>query len=266
VSIHHRQRQVVLPRVVPNAGLQAYYRKRLDRLIEAMHDSVAYWVAQAYRANPPEIAQDESPAVAMRRLMRKLASRWNREFDKLARKLSPEFVRRNGRMSDTQFIEHLKAAGFTVEFSVSRQVNDVMQAAIGENVALIKSIPQQYLTQVEGMVLRSVQAGRDLSTLSKDLQHQYGVTRRRAALIARDQNNKATSAIYRARQVELGIEEAIWHHSHAGKTPRPAHVAMNGKTYKVSEGMWDEDEQRYVFPGQLISCRCTAKSIIRGFM
>jgi SPP1 gp7 family putative phage head morphogenesis protein len=264
--LHQRQRDVTIPHVVPNAGLQAYYRKRLQGMIEAMADSIAWWVSQAYRRKPPVMAQDETPADALRRVIRKLERRWTRNFDELARKLSPQFVARNGRLSDRQFMEHLKKAGFSIEFQMTPAMRDIARATVAENVSLIRSIPRQHFTQVEGMVMRSVQAGRDLGTLSQDLQHQFGVTKRRAALIARDQNNKATSSFNRARQQELGIEEAIWRHSHAGKTPRPTHVDMDGKVYKVDEGMWDEDEGRYVWPGQLIGCRCTSKSLIRGFM
>lgn len=267
--MHQRRRTIVLPRINPNVGLEAAYRRKLDALIDKMHKSVGYWVKATYRQNTPQIAMlanDESPAMAMRRLMRGLTSQWNKEFAKLAKQFAPEFVRRNGRLSDQAFKQALKDAGFTVEFSLTKTVNDVMQASIGENVALIRSIPQQYLGEVEGMVLRSVQAGRDLGTLSAELQDRYAVTKRRAALISRDQNNKATSVINRVRQLDLGIEEAIWHHSHAGKKPRPSHVDMDGKVYKVAQGMWDEDEKAYVFPGQLINCRCTAKSIIPGFI
>jgi SPP1 gp7 family putative phage head morphogenesis protein len=145
-------------------------------------------------------------------------------------------------------------------------MRDIIQATVHENVSLIKSIPRQYLTQVEGLTMRSVQSGRDLGFLAKGLQKQFGVTKKRAALIARDQNNKATTMLNRARQTELGITEAIWVHSSAGKKPRPTHVKMNGKRYDVSEGMYDSHEGRYVLPGELINCRCTSRSVIPGFV
>jgi uncharacterized protein with gpF-like domain len=55
--------------------------------------------------------------------------------------------------------------------------------------------------------------------------------------LARDQNNKATASMTHARQDELGIAEASWVRSGAGKHPRPTHVAMNGKKYDVNKGM-----------------------------
>ena len=66
-----------------------------------------------------------------------------------------------------------------------------------------------------------------------------------AVIIARDQNNKATASMTRARQNELGITEAIWVHSGAGKHPRPTHVAMNGAKYDVKKGMWDPAVKRW---------------------
>jgi uncharacterized protein with gpF-like domain len=92
------------------------------------------------------------------------------------------------------------------------------------------------------------------------------VTRKRAALISRDQNSKATSALHKARQLELGIEEGIWMHSHGGKKPRPSHLKNDGKKYDIKKGWYDPDAKQWVQPGELISCHCVGRSIIPGFV
>jgi SPP1 gp7 family putative phage head morphogenesis protein len=140
-----------------------------------------------------------------------------------------------------------------------------MQATINEQVSLIKSIPSQYFTQIEGVVMRSVQTGRDLGQLTKDLQEQFGVTRRRAATIARSQNNIATSSMTRARQDALGITEGTWVHSGAGKHPRPTHVAMSGKRFNLKKGMYDSAVKRWILPAQEPGCRCIWRPVIAGF-
>jgi SPP1 gp7 family putative phage head morphogenesis protein len=144
-------------------------------------------------------------------------------------------------------------------------MQDVFAATVQANVSLIKSIPAQYFTQIEGIVMRGVQTGYDLKQITDDLQHQFKVSRKRAAFIARDQASKATSTLGRARQMSLGITKAIWVHSHAGKVPRPEHVKMDGKEYDLSEGMFDPVEGKYIFPGQLINCRCFSRGIVPGF-
>jgi len=156
--------------------------------------------------------------------------------------------------------QSLKAAGWAVEFTMTPVVRDAFTASLAENVGLIKSIPIQYHQQVEGIVMRSYSAGRDLHTMVKDLQTLYPKVQNRAVLIARDQSNKANAVVNRARQLQLGIVEAIWMHSHAGKEPRPDHVAANGKKYKIAEGCLISGE--FIQPGSLINCRCTCRPVL----
>ena len=253
----------MLDPVRPNAGLRAAYQRKLESRIEAMVRSVGFWLKAAYRANEPEMAQDASPAMELRAAVRRMARRWQRDFDKLAPELAEYFARAAADRSDAQLMAMLKNRGMAVRFKATAAQNDAYQAVIGENISLIKSIPQQYMTQVEGSVMRAVQAGRDLDTLTKELAQHSGVTVRRAAFIARDQNNKATAVYNRVRQKELGIKEAIWMHSAGGKTPRPEHVAFSGQRYDIEKGAFLEG--KWTWPGHEINCRCVSKSVIPGF-
>ena len=264
-KLRGRGEKVIRP-VRPNAGTEAEFRRRLLKLVDDMHASVTYWLSAAYKAHPPRMAQDEIPARELRDAMAKLARQWLHNFDESAKDLADYFATEIADRSDAALMAALRKGGFVLgKFKMTPAVRDIIDATVNSNVSLIKSIPQRYLGAVEGVVMRSVQTGRDLEQLTKDLQKQFGVERRRAILIARDQNNKATSAMTRARQVEMGVSEAIWMHSHAGKKPRPTHVKMDGKRYDVRQGMYDQAEGRYVFPGELINCRCTSRSVIAGF-
>lgn len=252
--------------VLPNAGIEAEYRRRLLALLDDMDRSLVHWLRAAYRRHEPATAaSDASPVDAIRRAMRELARRWLRNFDEAAPRLAEHFSKAAADRSDAALRRVLRDAGISVRFAPTAAARDVVGATVAQNVALIRSIPQQYLTQVEGIVMRSVQTGRDLGQLTKDLRDRLGVERRRAELIALDQNNKATSAMLHARLREVGIEEAVWMHSHAGREPRPTHVAMNGRRYRVAEGMYDPAERRNVWPGELINCRCSAKPVVAGF-
>lgn len=251
--------------VHPNAGIQAAYRRRMDRLIDEMHRSIMFWVRAAYRANPPKMAQDRNPAQELRAAMRKLAEQWQRNFDDAAPKLAEYFAKAVRLRSDAALRKILRDGGISVKFKMTSTMRDVVDATITEQVNLIKSIPQRYLTQVEGMVMRSIQTGRDLGALSKELQTQLGVTRRRAALIARDQNNKASASMTRARQDAVGVTEGDWVHSNAGKHPRPTHVAMHGKRFNLRKGMYDSAVGKWILPGELINCRCIWRPVIKGF-
>jgi SPP1 gp7 family putative phage head morphogenesis protein len=257
--------------VRPNAGIATAYRKKMEALVDEMGRSVLYWLKAAYRRNEPAVAAlmaEDSPADELRDVVRRLRRRWIRRFDRAAKDLAAHFAKAAVDRSDTELRNLLKRAGLTVEFELSAAARDVLKAAVAENVALIRSIPSQYMDGVEGAVMRSVSAGRDLGSLARELRERHGVTRRRAALIARDQNAKATAAIQCVRFVELGIEKAVWRHSHAGKEPRPTHVKNDGQEFEVRRGWFDPDPKvrEYILPGQLINCRCFATPVLPRVM
>lgn len=259
------KRERTLRPVRASAAIEVAYRRRLLRMVDQMHRSLDYWIRAAYRANEPRVAQDATPADVLQRVVRALRRKWLKRFDDAADELADYFAQSVEDRSTRVLRKILKDGGWSVKFKMTPAQRDVLDAVVHENVSLIKSIPRKHLDDVEGMVMRSVAAGRKLDVLAKDLQKQYGVTRRRATLIARDQNNKATTMLNRARQKELGVEEAVWVHSHAGKKPRPTHVKMDGKKYRVDQGMWDPAVQKYILPGELINCRCFSRSVIPGF-
>lgn len=260
--------ETALRPVHPNAGIAEAYRRKLDSLVEAMHRSVVYWLRASYRANDPRIlAADETPADALRRSMRELSSQWLKKFDEAAENLAAYFAQSVEKRSSSALRGILRKSGLTVEFKMTPVMRDVVDATVHQNVALIKSIPVQYLDQVEGIVMRSVQTGRDLGQLADDLQQRLGVTKRRAALIARDQNNKATSAFNRVRLQEVGIEEAIWVHSGAGREARPTHqkAGRERTRFSVSKGWFDPAVKQFIQPGELINCRCVGRPVVKGF-
>lgn len=266
------RKPVTVRAVHPSEGVHAWYAAELDDVIAEMQADVARGVLVAYgQTEPREYAHDittdapRNPSLLLRAALRKYGSRWVSKFDKLSLELGKKFASKSFAVTQTQLKAAFKDAGFTVKFQPTPASAAAYQAVVAEQVNLITSIPEQYLKDVETKVWQSVMKGSDLHALSVDLRKTYGITRERAALIARDQNAKAKAIIERTRRQELGITHAIWQHSAGGKVPRASHVAMSGKPYSISQGMWDPDEGEYVWPGSLINCRCTSRAVIPGF-
>lgn len=255
-------KRIVARAVHFNRGTEARYRRALAREIAAMVRSVEYWLAAQRRSDPPVLAEDASPSARMNSELKKLSSRWKKRFDEMADKVARIFLVNQFRGTDNAMRRALVDVGWSVEFTMTPAVRDAFEASLAENVGLIRSIPAQYLQKVEGIVMRGYARGGDLQTMVREIQHVSGVTKKRAIFIARDQASKANAVVTRARQKEIGVTEGIWMHSHAGVTPRPTHVAMNGKRYSIEKGMYDSHEKEYVFPGELINCRCTGRSVL----
>lgn len=287
-----RKNEKVLRPVHPNVGIRIAYRGKLLALIDEMQASYLYWLRACYRANEPKMAMDAqerarvaslfassfedeksdmafdaTPAAELAATIRKLGRRWQRNFNEGAPELARWFATKASRRSDLALRAILRKAGYSVQFQMTATMRDVLRGSIEENVGLIKSIASEYHSDVQGLVMRSVTRGRDLEYLSKELRKRYGITRERANLISLDQNNKATSAMMATRQTDLGIEEGVWMHSHAGKEPRPTHLANDGERFSIKDGWFDPDPRvrRRIWPGELIRCRCTWKPVVKGF-
>lgn len=254
--------------VQPNAGVAAWYRKQLRLVTREMAQDMLTRVREAYKAAPPGhgLAQDAKPRTPnLQHAFERWGSIWTGKLERLSVKLAWNFAAKNREATDTAIKSSFKDAGLTVKFKPTKAMRSAFDATVGENVALIKSIPQKFLTDVQAKVYAGVLKGSDLATLKTEIQKVYAVTDRRAALIARDQNNKAKAVFENVRRKGLGITEAIWQHSSAGVEPRPTHVAMDRKRYSLDVGMYDSAEGANIWPGQLINCRCTSRAIIEGF-
>lgn len=243
-----------------------------------MAKSVEYWTQAKYRqaleANQaagtiadPERAADASPFEDSRALFNQLTSlrkRWEKHFADMAKKLALDVVEAAYKANKAAWQSNVKREGFDVPMQLTASQRTVLNVKVQDNVALIRSIPQQYFTKIEGDVSRGFLAGRDLESIASELRATGETTAKRAALIARDQSNKLTAQMNSARQRELGISYAYWKHSTVDKDPRVNHL-------KASREKWIFDTQvgidfgtGFVLPGVDINCRCGSRSIIPG--
>lgn len=260
----------------PNEGVRAWYDAQLRRQIDAMTADLRKVLA-AYGDVQRELngfVLDAKPSslTFIRRALDKWGLKWTDKLNDMSEDLAERFATRAISATQTSMKAAFKASGWTVQFAASPAALRVFQTTVARNVGLIKSIAPEYLKAVEAKVWDAVTGGSDLYTLSRDLKETYGVTTRRASLIARDQNSKANADLIKARDLELGLTTAIWQHSHAGKEKyrRPTHVANDGKRYSIKTGWFDPDANgkgkgAYIQPGQLIECKCTGRAVIPAF-
>lgn len=274
------KRDIVLGAVVPNVQTEAAYRAALAKAIANMTASYEYWMRAKYRraleANmtagrlpDPETAQDAAPGPSesagdMFDELRRLRAHWQKYFETLSQKLAPRILDAMYGDSARAWGGKLKRAGFDIEMKLTPAQKLILKAKVPENVALIQSIQQQYHTDVEGIVSRNFLKGRDLAAMADEIKARGGVSTRRAALIARDQSNKATAQMNAARQQELGLNWATWIHSSAGKEPRHTHVRAGREQwiFDTQAGIDFGDSFGRVLPGEAINCRCHSRTII----
>lgn len=171
----------------------------------------------------------------------------------IAETLAKTVVSKQGQQSDGQLSEMiLKRTGIDFSSLMSDSVlQESVDEAVAANVALITSIPQQYLDKVEQAVMASLQAGTLNDTLADELAKIKGVTDNRAKLIARDQLGKINSRLSQIRQQSLGITHYFWSTSQDERV-RKRHARWDGDRIAWDTPTIDGH------PGQAIRCRCTA--------
>lgn len=119
------------------------------------------------------------------------------------------------------------------------------------NVSRIKSLAGRELVEITQILERSEATGARVEVLREGIQKRFGVTRSRAALLARDQTLSLNAQIARTRQQNLGIERYVWTTS-GDERVRDEHEALEGRIFR-----WDTPPAEG-HPGEPIQCRCTA--------
>lgn len=255
------RKQTTLKAIQPNLGVEIAYRKALVQLLSEMQADLLVGLHTELTASA--MAQDRSIPAFLRNFFGRWSNSWRKKIEAIAPDLIEKFVGQSVKHTDQAFMSALKKAGFTVNFTMTKEVEEKTQAVIGENVSLIGSWANGYFDEIQQDVWEAIRVGSDLQTLTDNLQNRYGISKRRAEFIARDQNAKAKATIEKTRRLELGITQAIWQHSHAGKVPRPSHVKAHGKTFDIEKGMYLDG--KWVQPAEEYNCRCTSRAIIQGF-
>jgi len=129
-----------------------------------------------------------------------------------------------------------------------------------QNAELIKSIPQQELSRVAGDIERGLQQGERFTDIATTLQKSFGITHRRATLIARDQTTKLNASLTRLRQEQIGVDEYIWQTA-GDERVRESHRLNDGKKFK-----WNSPPKKTGHPGNDVNCRCIARPVLDNIL
>ena len=262
-------------RLTYNASQQQKYSSALLNLVREMTEITRREILTLFRNETATeyfkkqkkmAAMDDSLAAAAKRLIAKLTTRFDDMFNSSSVDLSKKMVEGAKQTSETALKSSLNqlTGGLNLKTSVvTKGLEDVSQATVNENVSLIKTIPQQYLGDVTGAVMRSITTGNGLQDLILFIEKYDGMTQRRARNIALDQTRKAYNSINKQRLLTLGVKKFKWLHSGGGQHPRKDHIAMSGNIYSFDDlPVIEKRTGERGIPGQAINCRCTMTPVI----
>ncbi len=247
------------------AGVQARYAAQLDRLTRQMTEECTRRIKRLFESETgsAHFAQDATISSQSRILLNALRGKFETLFAQHARSMAEQMVNGAGAASKSAMHSSLQALSGGMSLKVpplraGSNLDNIYKASVTENVNLIKSIPSQYLKDVEGSTMRSITTGNGLQDLVPALEKYEGQTHRRAKNIAMDQTRKAYNSINKGRMQAVGVKKFQWNHSGGSDQPREDHIEMDGNVYSFDDlPVIDERSGERGIPGQAINCRCT---------
>lgn len=145
-------------------------------------------------------------------------------------------------------------------------LEDLLQLSKKNNKTLIESLPEEYLKEVETIVVNGVTSGARYSTIAKQITASAGSANSHLAgrikTIARNEMQTMTARLNLRRSESLGITKGIYRTSQ-DESVRPCHRELQGQIYKLAKGAWSPTCQKFIQPGITdINCRCRYSPII----
>jgi uncharacterized protein with gpF-like domain len=267
--VERRKPDLIRGGVMSNPSIvEARYNARLQSLVQYMLDETEKQIRQFFREPHTKeyFAQDASVGSQARIMMNALMRQLNALYAERAPQVAGQMANAADKASSSAFHSAVQklSGGLSIQTTqLTGDLNEVFTASVAENVALIKSISQQYLTGVQGAVMRSITTGRGFADLEPFLEKHKGITRRKAELIARDQVKKTYEGLNTGRMERAGLDKYIWRHSGGSQHPRKDHIAMSGKVYSLSDPpIIDERTGQRGGPGDAINCNCRKELIL----
>jgi SPP1 gp7 family putative phage head morphogenesis protein len=256
--------------LIPSAAIGDKYAKAVQALIREMARETAAELKAMFAApgyaldGKHDHIEDGSPAARSQIILNKLMKKYRGKFDDLATMATDRMIKATLKHVDVTSGLSLRELGAGLELPDywSARLREIVAASTKEAVQLIKTIPERFLSQVQGETMRSITSGRGMADLTPFLAEKYGQNMRKAKNVALDQTRKAYSNLAAQRMQDAGVEEFEWRHSNGGHDPRKQHQGWNGKVFRYDDPPVDETFGP-VLPGQAINCRCFARPVLK---
>lgn len=254
-----RSRARKIPRPGSTRALERTYAARLLRVVERVERALAplrkALPGLIKSADNDRIRFDAGESERVRELIAEIKGNIGSSFGagELER-LGQEMAKQTTSFGKAQIAKQIKAALGVNVLKRDPNLSSLVDSFVTQNVALIESIPEKILTDVEGTVLRGIQNGITSKDLAEQLENKLEIGKKRAKTIARDQIGTLNGQVNALRQQNLGIERFTWR-TVGDERVRPEHSARSGMVYKFSEPPNGE------LPGVPINCRCYAEPV-----
>lgn len=247
------------------------YSKEIRKLMRSMYKDTMVGLESCFNAYAEDsVFPENGSLVAQLKIL----------INRLLKKYEPVFLILAKRETDRMLVRVDKNASATLKMSLkdvsqdltvktdltSSRLREITQASTQEAVDLIKTIPSNYLSNVQKVVMHSISTkGKGFAELKPFLTKLYKGNERKAELVALDQTHKAYQNIQAEKMKRLGVKKFKWIHSGGGRVPRKLHQDLSGKVFSFDDPPYIGEmygQKVYGLPGHLPNCRCTMSPVL----
>ena len=247
-----------------NVAIRIRYESALEQIVLKMRKDTEKELSRVFGRDPANIedifAEDEkkpkSKSFKAKLALAALLLKFQLLFNSSSKKLAMAMFANSERYATTAVRSSLyEMTGNILDVTPLSKIGVMKaEAIVAENVALIKSIPEQYFTQVTSSVMQAISTGVETELQAKIIKH-GDVSERRARVIASDQVHRAIQSIAMQKMLDQGFKKFQWVYTYRSKEPRLYHVKRNGHVYRFDQPPLGE------LPGSPINCKCVARPV-----
>jgi SPP1 gp7 family putative phage head morphogenesis protein len=254
-----------------SAGMQERFVSPINKAVASMVSEVNAGIEKlfstdAMQAHQDAVGLDATVGSDTRILMNGFQKKFDQIFGNLSTILSQQLAQDTNNNSAVATEMSLKtiSAEFTLDQTKMDSVTrEILKASAARAAGFIKSIPEQYLNDVQQAVYNSITTGQGLADLNPYLEKQGEKVKNWAGNTAMDQTRKTFNNLNLSRMKNAGIKQGEWIHSGGSQHPRQLHEDYDGKSFNLDEGApVGDDDGNNVMPGEEPNCRCTFVPIV----
>ncbi len=157
--------------------------------------------------------------------------------------------------------------GVDVFLNDTQLLENVRKEWYSQQSRLINSMVSTYTEKLQTIISNAVQRGTTMKEVTQEIKDLYGITDKRAKLIARNEVGNLNGILTKQRQVDSGIRAYEWSTSRDERV-RASHAELEGSLFWWNGDKLGEINGRKVYPapkfhpGMDYNCRCVGIAVI----
>lgn len=244
--------------------LETEYYLQLKQIAEAMKKVVLERLLPALEAKESEYTNDG----IIDDIMMLFEAIRNAGSIKNAIQIASEMVRKTDTQNREKILQQLNQKfGIDLPSTFAKEgIEPIVKANIAKNATLIKSIPEEFVKNIESIIYSGVTTGATYKSIEEQIKGTNGIKsvfgklENRIKLIARNEVSSINGQINKTRMQNIGITKFEWVTA-GDERVRDSHAHLDGQIFDWNNPPTNERGEK-IIPGQDFNCRCQSIAII----